>query len=114
MKTRPQLAGFLKQSPELTKINLAGYLTQPPKLEKKEDGTSIGKMTISCLGSWEENKPTQPRKGEERTIITWNKLAENCFKTLRQYSQVTITGWEDEKETIAEEIYWIHAERIEQ
>jgi single-strand DNA-binding protein len=87
----------------VNKAIIIGNLGAEPELRKTPGGKSVANFNVATNESYTDSDGQKHEHTEWHTIVTWNKLAENCSQYLKKGSNVYVEGrirtrtWDDQE-----------------
>jgi len=99
---------------------IIGHLGADPELRYTANGSAVCTFRVATSRTWNTNDGERREETEWFSVVTWNRLAENCAQYLTKGRQVYVEGrmqtrsWDDQQgqkryrtELIAEEVKFL-------
>ena len=76
----------------LNKVLITGILTKDPELRYTPTGVGITKLRVAIHRKFKNKANELKEVTEFITVVTWDRLAENCAKYLKKASYIFVEG----------------------
>ena len=77
-------------------VTISGNVSQEPELIFTQGGTALGKFSVACERSWDQNGEKK-KETSFFNVVCWGRLAENVCGSVKKGYRVVVEGRLDQR-----------------